>query len=55
MLKKSLTDYVKEELLQLMYLSVERMNQSIAAGDQNQALIEQELQMALRTEFEKLL
>jgi len=46
--------HAKEELLQAMYRSVERMNQSIVDGDQNQALVEQLLQVDLRAEFEKL-
>ena len=46
--------YAKEETLEAMYASVDRMNRHIAAGNMEGVLEEQELQQKLRKRMEAL-
>lgn len=49
---ETVIDHVKEELLQAMYRSVERMNEGIMKGNEQVVLAEQVLQEHLRRQFE---
>lgn len=52
MLAETVIDHAKEELLETMYRSVERMNEGIARGNKQVVLAEQILQEHLRRQFE---